>query len=529
MRTTSWMALTSSLALCGAAAHALGCGLDAADCDLALTCASYADAGGRTPVVACTAPSLLTKGGPEPSCGVFASASAAPGGDGSKTAPLNTLQAAVNLAATTGKPVYACAEEFDEGLQIPSGVTVYGGLDCAAGWAWKTGRRTLVNAPASATAGGATEVAVRLEAGTAKTVLQDLDVTAPTGKLPGVSSVAVLVEDTAAELTRGTLTAGDGVDGAKGTELATDPGLDGLDGDTGFNICGAPATNPGPAGPIKACGAQPSQGGAGGDGGPPNGASAGDGQAGTPPESGASGAGLGGAGQSTSCQPGVKGADGAAGVSGKGASGKGDVSASGYGGVAGHDGTAGRPGQGGGGGGGAKGKLQVVCSGLQTMDRPGATGGTGGTGGCGGARGGGGRAGGSSIALLSLATHALTLTEIALAVGDGGNGGDGGGGQTGGSNGSGANGGQGANGASAGCTGGDGGLGGAGGPGGGGIGGHAIGVAFKGTAPAGLPVVSYKGMKATPGLGGGPGAGSMVAAGTGADGLAGDLVDFGAP
>ena len=538
MRNVSWLAGSSGLVVAVAVAHASGCVGVGDNCALIATCAEYADAGsgGRggqdrdAPGADCPSPQMMLSGGPDASCGVFASSSAPPSGDGSRTMPYTKLQAAIDKAALEGRPVYACGQEFDESLHVPSGVTIYGGLDCAAGWVWKTGKPTLVKAPVTATASGATEIAMRLEAGAGKTVIEDVDVTAPGGTMPGVSSVAVLIADTRAELTRSHLTAGDGMKGEDGAHLGDDPALSGVAGTTGFNICGAVATNPGPDGPTKTCGAQVSTGGGGGDGGVltglnPNG---GGGKPGTPPYMSSPTAGIGGAGQSnTNCAPGAQGADGDVGDSGLGAAGKGDLSTSGYGGLSGQDGSDGKPGQGGGGGGASKGKSQVVCPGSNNADRAGATGGSGGTGGCGGAKGGGGKAGGSSMALLSLAMHSITLTSVVLDVGNGGNGGSGGDGQNGGSNGSGANGGQGASGAKAGCTGGNGGLGGAGGPGGGGSGGHAIGVAYNGTAPKGTPSVSFKTTPPTVGIGGAAAANSAdPIAGKGADGTTGALVKF---
>ena len=512
-----------------AAAGEIGCGRHAADCDLGLTCPAYAYTDAPDP--ACLVPPMLAEGGPIARCGVFA-APGASGGDGSRAAPFGSLQDAIDAAAAAGKPVYACAKEFTERIDVPSGAAIYGGLDCDHGWAWAAGQRTRVLAPASATAAGASEIAARLRAGDGKTILADLDVTAPDGLLAGVSSIAVLVEDTEAEITRSTLTAGDGRDGESGAHAGDDPALDGAQGTQGFGICAGGGTNPAPEAPAKACGAGVSTGGRGGDGGPPtgadiDGAAGGDGQ---PQYPTSPAAGLGGAGQSAaSCEGGGQGADGDAGESGGGAVGSGGVSVDGYSGASGADGADGKPGQGGGGGGGAKGKTLVQCAGAPTIDRAGATGGSGGTGGCGGVGGGGGKAGGSSVALSSLATKAVSLTDVALSVGAGGNGGDGGDGQNGGSGGFGQVGGQGTIGAANGCHGGDGGRGGAGGPGGGGQGGHAIGVAYSGLAPQGTPEVGYKGAAASPGKGGAPGANSTAPMGHGADGISGDFVDFTAP
>lgn len=502
---------------------AAGCGRDAEDCNLSLTCPAYADAGPLD--AACQVPP--SEKPPLAKCGIFAAPGA--GGDGSRSAPFGSLQMAIDAAAATGKPVYACAKTFAEPINVPSGVVVYGGLDCEKGWTWAAGQRTRVSPPAAATAAGASEIGARLGAGAGTTILADIDITAPDGVMAGVSSIALLAEDTGAELTRCTLTAGNGADGEPGLQLADDIALNGAEGAKGYDLCGAGATNPGPMGPTQTCGANSSIGGHGGDGGPASGPSldGGKGGDGEPAYSSTPAAGIGGAGQSTmSCQPGGQGANGTSGDSGEGASGTGTLSMSGYAGADGQDGTDGKPGQGGGGGGGAKGKTALQCPGAAASDRPGATGGSGGSGGCGGSRGGGGKAGGSSIALASISTKRITLGDVALTVGRGGNGGKGGDGQNGGSGGFGQNGGLGFGGTANGCHGGDGGNGGAGGPGGGGQGGHAVGIAYQGTAPKGTPAVSHQSGMPSPGKGGTPGASSNAATGQGADGASADLLQL---
>ena len=47
-----------------------------------------------------------------------------------------TLAAAIKQAKNGFRRVYACAELFNEALEIADDVTVYGGLDCANGWAY---------------------------------------------------------------------------------------------------------------------------------------------------------------------------------------------------------------------------------------------------------------------------------------------------------------------------------------------------------------------------------------------------------
>ena len=52
---------------------------------------------------------------------------------GSKSDPLATFKKAIEMAGPE-KRIYACAEEFNEAAEIPSGFTVFGGLGCALKW-----------------------------------------------------------------------------------------------------------------------------------------------------------------------------------------------------------------------------------------------------------------------------------------------------------------------------------------------------------------------------------------------------------
>src|SRR5580704_2303505 len=70
-------------------------------------------------------------------CGVFVSASAAPGGDGTQATPFQTFAEA---AAVKPARVFACAGIYTETTQVSfsGGVEVYGGFsDCGAtSWTW---------------------------------------------------------------------------------------------------------------------------------------------------------------------------------------------------------------------------------------------------------------------------------------------------------------------------------------------------------------------------------------------------------
>ncbi|MCC6554913.1 MAG: hypothetical protein IT372_18220, partial [Polyangiaceae bacterium] len=62
-------------------------------------------------------------------CGVFVSSSLGDDeNDGSKTTPVRTLGKALTLAGFGDRRVYACAEQFDEAIQVLPGIAIYGGL-----------------------------------------------------------------------------------------------------------------------------------------------------------------------------------------------------------------------------------------------------------------------------------------------------------------------------------------------------------------------------------------------------------------
>lgn len=54
---------------------------------------------------------------------------------GPRRKPVRTFEQAIALARLNlTKRVYACAEEFSEAVALPSGIDVWGGLDCNRGW-----------------------------------------------------------------------------------------------------------------------------------------------------------------------------------------------------------------------------------------------------------------------------------------------------------------------------------------------------------------------------------------------------------
>jgi hypothetical protein len=446
------------------------------------------------------------------SCGVFASSSA--GSDdnpGTKEKPVQTLAKAVSLAKSDKKTVYACAETFVEAIEVAEGISIFGGLDCAAPeWAYVGATTKTVLAPE------ADKIPLTIVAGEGTARFEDLAARAADATLPSGSSIAALVNAADATFTRCELTAGAGATGEVGLQPTDDVGpADQNDpavlGNNGAAACmGGASGNGGGEQKVNAkC--STSIGGMGGTGQETVGE---DGADGMPfPEPNPENFGVGGIGSTglANCKQGESGASGTDGLPGAGASadelGTIDIE-TGYVGATGKQGTPGTPGQGGGGGGGAKGK--PACFG--------ASGGSGGAGGCGGNGGLGGKGGGSSFAVLSL-NGTLKFTDSTLTSGAGGKGGDGGSGQAGGVGGNGGKGGTGSVGTNPACEGGRGGQGGPGGMGGGGRGGHSAVIAYKGAAPelAG----------ATPTIGAaGPGGTGADAASTGAEGVASNVIEF---
>jgi hypothetical protein len=428
--------------------------------------------------------------------------------DGTKGAPLATLGAGITRAGDKGGRVYACAQEFAEAIEVPAGIEIYGGLDCATDWKYVEGQKTTI-------ASAADLVPVTLLGGEGAR-LEDVIARAASATMPGGSSVAVLAQEGAeAELVRSELIAGDGMEGAPGgdggDQLAA--AENGQEGKKGCGNLDDPVTPPdGGEQSVNTCDGSMSVGAKGGNGGQaPNGS----GQSGDTGDLGRGGpAGIGET--VAACLVGGQGDSGIVGNPGTGGGedgALGTLSAGGIAGANGQSGLAGERGKGGGGGGGSK----------ATMTCNGAGGGSGGAGGCGGKAGTGGQAGGSSIGLVSFNAR-VTLTEVSLTVGQGGLGGRGGNGQLGqlgGQNGAGGT----ASGAgeNPGCDGGDGGKGGNGGSGGGGRGGHALGIAFKGTAPMGIPTVASQ---EAAGLGGGGGTNGADQGGEGAAGVVAPSQEF---
>ncbi len=455
----------------------VGCSTDAENCELNYeTCPSASGSSGSSGVIG---PSPECADSPSKNgevirtdCAYFVGGSKANDSNtGGETDPFATLGAAINAAKVKKARVYLCGS-VAERVDIPAGVSVFGGFDCTADeWKYDAAQRGTI-APGAPAADAVFQSSVRIS-GSGKTSIEDVNVIAANAEIAGGSSIAVIVGDGTVNFVRANLTAGDGKDGTAGATPTDDIGPNSA---TDPDVLGNPGMvaclggTMGVEGGVSKINSRCSES-AGGKGGNGQAATGDPGDDGSPANANS---GQGGPGQdSSACVDGKNGYSGADGTSGTGAIDAGTIEATGYTGSAGLGGGKGIVGQGGGGGGGAKGKMTYY----------GASGGGGGAGGCPGNGGGGGNAGGSSIGIVNLG-GTLSFSSAKITVGAGGTGGAGGDGQIGGAGGNGGMRGAGSNcgngtKTSDACDGGNGGNGGQGGQGGGGLGGHSIGIAHK--------------------------------------------------
>ena len=360
-----------------------------------------------------------------------------PTGDGSIDQPLDTLQAAIDLAAVTaGKDhVYVSRGTYtgvgSGAIVLVDGVSIWGGYDASRGWRRKASFTTRIHAYTPVAEG---MVGVRAEYLAGRVTLGDLLVTTAHTSVSGMHTYGIKAwQASDLQLDRLTVQPGRGGSGQSGSTITP---ASTASGGTGGSGGGAPlvAGKQGKAGGSSCSGQAGGGGGTGGTGG----------GNGSPGSSGATGfAGL--QGSPGSNAPSIVGS--VLVVQSKGG-----------------DGTAGQCGSGGGGGGGGSGGLFNT----------GGTGGKGGSSGRGGAYGTGGWGGGSSVGLIAVDSH-VTLNGGSVISGDGGSGGAGGARAKGLQGSSGSNG-QVKSGAGDGGPGGPGGKGGDGGFGSGGGGGHSLGV-----------------------------------------------------
>lgn len=377
---------------------------------------------------------------------VFVSPTGTSDGSGSLDSPISSLSSALDRAASEEADLYLAAGEWDEGLVLRSGVSVFGGFD-PADWSRDPEQHlTLIRGDGSASlrfamqgvnVSNLTVDGVRLE-----------------GEQAGVAA-AFLRNATGVVLSGISVRAPDGLDGADGQDRSNRTGQapNGAKGENA-GFCGRAGGAGGSGAGSRTAGGRGGNGGAaGGFDGARGGGSGGSGGSGGATGSGGS--------------PGGSGSGGSGGDAGSAGGSMGNIAGNGaYSPSNGGTGSAGSPGRGGGGGGGGGGALLGLCGG---------GGGGGGAGGLGGLGGFGGQGGSASIAVLVTGGSDVRIVGSHLRTGgggDGGSGGSGGRGEPGGSGGSTSSAGAGGGGGG----GGHGGRGGTGGRGGGGGGGPSIGI-----------------------------------------------------
>ena len=324
----------------------------------------------------------------DPTCGLFVDPNAAPGGDGSMGAPLQTIQEAVTQAPLAGTSnIYVCGSPTFATLLFKltdTSLSIFGGLACSNFAPDETQRPVLEGIPARGL----------FELNNSSVLLHGLgltvgDIVDPVQQV-GTASFLIASTDSALTLRRCLVDVGSGGDaGPSQTSPPVPPGGGGANGvcssgggSGGTTPCLAPEGGLG--GGIVGCGAS-------GDGLPGNGP----------------GGGLGGF--AATCSPGEAGLDGASGASSLGASPLGPLGPGGLLDPAQPFAGSGQPGSGGGGG--------AACA-------VGGAGGGGGSGGCGGSAGASGFNGGSCFAI-GASGGSLTLLESQLVSQPGGNGSDG--------------------------------------------------------------------------------------------------------
>jgi hypothetical protein len=435
---------------------------------------------------------------------VFASPLGDDANPGTKARPKREIQAAVDVAAASGKDVYAAGGTYGH-VMAAADVDIYGG------YAADTWSRSLAHF--TSIIGAREGVLVQ---GIAGLVLQNLTVQGNASGGASAYGIRAIV-GSSLRLQRVTVTAGDGAAGAPGANGTTSPGSNGGKGaNGGLGECdgnlyeGAPLGGAGGASPVGRPGGRGGHGGEedrdggagetapfGVPGGPGGGGSGGD--YGDPGENGADGA------------DGAPGADGPSGAGGKAIT---SLATFLWAGQNGASGGAGGAGNGGGGGGGGGGQDCILC-----LEGDGNAGGGGGGGARGGNPGLGGRFGHGSFGVYLVDSTLVVESSSKITAGSGGAGGRGGAGSFGGIGGAGGVGDDGCpSETGAGGYGGRGGSGGRGGGGGGGAGGPSIGIFKAGSSKATVTASTVKG--GTPGTGGPGGAGGAGSGGTGATGIA---------
>lgn len=430
--------------------------------------------------------------------GVFVSSSLGSAtGDGTQAHPLASFDAALTLAKSSQRRVYACAESYAEPIHLQEGTSVFGYFTCSAGWVIGAAHAA-VKAPASPVAVASNIVApTRIEA---------VDLVAPDYTSQSQSSIALIATASPGlTITHATIHAGTGGAGANGVDgiQLTDSGS-AKNGAVSWNdgVCTGSCTlallldTKEPAGGTNTCtGASGYAGGPGGSGGTGGEYEANSwgtwtttisvavGNPTTPSSQTAEGGtyGIGGSAGAV----GTNGSDGTSGGA------MGVISSSGYTTSDGTSATSGAPGQGGGGAGGysLSSANNYPASSYPNYYGWGEPGAGGGAGGCPGLAATLGTGGGASIAVIAMQSP-FTLDTVTIESSGGGAGGSAGGPSAP------TAGGIGGNPAHFTGYGGNGGAGGNAGVSGNGGGGPSVGIAYQGTEPTLLAT------NVTPGAGG---------------------------
>lgn len=438
--------------------------------------------------------------------GVFVSPPASPdagtaGGTGTRASPLHSIDAAITLAKTGAKRVYACVGYYDEKITVDAsrdGVKIYGGLDCTTPTWDFTGDHTGLS---PSTPGTTLTLTGLTSAHVEYFELRPLDApqTPPTtAGAVGASSIAVFIESSTGVTFQNVLATGANAQPGQDQTAAIQAAAEASGRPGSATEAGAQTVNSACMTSIGGAGGAPAAGGAKGSPGEPTGGDAG-------ATGGAAGV-KGGVCSAAGTGTGGLGSNGGGGTAGVGASSWGTLDSTGWTPTNGGAGGVGGLGQGGGGG------ASVTGGG----------GGAGGAGGCGGAGGLGGTGGGSSIGVL-VHNSKVSIAGGSVQAGNGGNGGAGAPGQAG------QAGGPGGAGSGTACGGGQGGTGGTGGGGGGGAGGISVGIVWGGATAQvttdGMvvgtgQVASLNAVQGT-GIGGPAGAGGAAAGTGGGAGAAG--------
>ncbi len=500
---------------------------------------------------------------------LFVSAAAAPGGDGSRQAPFQTLQAAIDAFGAGDTQILVATGTYAERIVLKNGVKLYGGYSLDFARRDIVLRPTVIAGPTPTSFGGAGFKAgtVHADGITSETVvagftIRGYDVGGGAGSY-GQPSIAVYTRasNAALRLVNNRILGGQGAPGAPG--VSGQSGAAGGNGADGLKSaeCEDGVTCSGGSCNELNCSNHQQPGGAGGA----NAACATSAIAGCPgmeaegsestqvkddPPAGCT---YGPGGQKSTYQGGpselckydcsvggvLNGADGADGGGGSAGGAGGACSApfgslssqqwaagSGQSGGAGSNGTGG---MGGAAGGGVNNNKSSSCTVANRRGDLGGTGGGGGAGGCGGTGGGAGGSGGASFGVFiasKVSGVGPTLVGNQVTRGLGGNGGNGGAGGSGGKGGTGGTGGLAewpAWCAGQGGAGGRGGDGGPGGGGGGGCGGPSVGIGGPNIGGAGYGSSNEFTLPTTTATGGAGGVGgpSLSGSGAGANGTNG--------